>query len=169
MKNIINSKILFLSSLVLMSSIFSALISVKKLNTENHSLSKTKVSVGPYGGWGGSSFNDGNEGIVTRVYIRHGAYIDQIKTYNKGAWNAAHGGFGGAAATYYVPYGECITKILVRHGAYVDSLQFVTDQGKYSPKYGGNGGRLSTVNLPCCLRGIYGRSGAYVDQIGFYH
>ena len=35
--------------------------------------------------------------------------------------------------------------------------------------FGGNGGNFSYVSLGGCLKGIYGRSGIYLDQIGFYY
>ena len=157
----ISKKHLILLGLILISSINSGMITLK-----------TKAATGrTYGGNGGSYFNDGRGGAIYQIKIRHGAYIDQIQTRNRwGGWNAAHGGCGGRQNYWNVGNNDCITAIEVRHGAYVDSLQFFTKYNKSSPKYGGNGGSYSYVNLwGKCLRGIYGRSGAYVDQIGFYY
>ena len=106
---------------------------------------------------------------IKEVLIGHGTYIDSIQTSTSNFRNKKHGGSGGTLYRWSVPPGHCITTIWVRSGAYVDSLQFKTDKGAVSPKFGGDGGNFYEVNLQGCLKGIYGRSGAYVDQIGFYY
>jgi len=162
MKNFMNisntNKYLTLLLLFLASSINSNLITLK-----------TKAFTGAYGGTGGSYFNDGLSSNINEVLIGHGTYIDSIQTSTSNFRNKKHGGSGGTLYRWSVPPGHCITTIWVRSGAYVDSLQFKTDKGAVSPKFGGDGGNFYEVNLQGCLKGIYGRSGAYVDQIGFYY
>jgi hypothetical protein len=156
----ISKKHLILLGLILISSINSGMITLE-----------TTGRTGTYGGNGGNYFNDGRSSKIKRISIRHGSYIDRIQTRgSSGGWNSSHGGNGGRQSYWTVSRGDCINRIAVRYGAYVDSLQFFTKRGRSSPKYGGNGGNYKLVNLGRkCLRGIYGRSGAYLDQIGFYY
>ena len=51
----------------------------------------------------------------------------------------------------------------------MDSIQFETDKGFKSDKFGGNGGnsRTITISKGCNLVGLFGRSGSLVDSIGF--
>lgn len=51
----------------------------------------------------------------------------------------------------------------------MDSLTFITNKGNRSPKYGGNGGSYSIETLPEGYRiiGLFGRSAARVDALGF--
>ena len=156
------SKFFCIFGIILISSINCGMIT---LNLKTN----TKCYKGPQGGSGGGYFNDGVGGKISKVYIRSGAYIDRIQTYSNQGWKPPHGGSGGSAYTWNVPQWDCIIAINVRHGAYVDSLEFLTRKGSRSPKFGGNGGRFSYVSLPNCLRGIYGRSGKYLDQIGFHY
>jgi len=132
---------------------------------------------GPFGGSGGSAFNDAdttnNRNVnIDTINVRSGAYIDQIKvTYKDQSGNLicgpSHGGTGGSPDSWTLPSGERIERVIVYSGAYVDSLQFVTDAGTYSPKWGGNGGERHEVTLIGNIVSIFGRSGAYIDQIGF--
>lgn len=51
----------------------------------------------------------------------------------------------------------------------MDGLRFYTNTGRVSPYYGGYGGGTQMQYVPVGFRlaGIYGRSGARLDQIGF--
>ena len=72
--------------------------------------------------------------------------------------------------TWNVPSGSEISQIVLRTGGLVDSLKFITNKGKESPKFGGNGGgeRIYTIPKGWKLMGIYGKSGRLLDRIGFY-
>ena len=56
-----------------------------------------------------------------------------------------------------------------RWDKYVYSLTFITNKGVKSPAFGGGGGKYALHQFPDGNRivGIYGRSGEYVDQLGF--
>lgn len=54
-------------------------------------------------------------------------------------------------------------------GGYVDSIQFFTNAGQQSPKFGGNGGSQHWVeNKGKRFAGIKIKSGDLVDSISFY-
>lgn len=57
-----------------------------------------------------------------------------------------------------------------RAGRYVDRLQFHTNKGRTSEDIPGGGGTPFRIDFPnnASLAAFYGRSDAYLDQIGFY-
>jgi len=46
-------------------------------------------------------------------------------------------------------------------------LQFVTDKGTVSGRFGGTGGDESTYELPGKLLGFFGKEGLELHQLGF--
>lgn len=74
--------------------------------------------------------------------------------------------------------GEYVTTIEVKHGRYVTRLSFTTNKGRTLGPcggggtlfLGGKGGEETTVHAPegDMLVGIRGRSGKYLDAIGFH-
>lgn len=134
---------------------------------------------GPSGGQGGGFFNDTNflpsgKSEVKQIAIRSGKYIDGINighrlpngTYKYPNW---HGGTGGQPYTFNLREGEKITFMQGRYGKYVDQIQFHTNFGRSSPKYGGSGGKaVFYYSAPpgCEIAGFNGRSGKYIDAIG---
>ena len=78
--------------------------------------------------------------------------------------------YAGLKSVWHVPPGELITMVILRHGSDIDSIQFVTDKGSRSSKYGGNGGQQQFVSLRGSLVGVSGkssRSGDVLRQIQF--
>jgi hypothetical protein len=119
--------------------------------------------IGPSGGDGGGSFNDGGAN-ATSIAVHAGAYIDGVEFGS----NPFHGGGGGSDNSFQLEPGEVVIGVQGRYGAYVDSLQIITNK-RTSPKYGGNGGVQNfLLKVPAGERvvGFCGRSGAFIDAIG---
>ncbi len=72
-----------------------------------------------------------------------------------------------------VPEGEYIKQIEVRTGNAVDAITFITNTGKKSPQFGGNGGGYNLINIPrnCRLCGYFGRTGHEnaINKLGFFY
>jgi hypothetical protein len=98
-------------------------------------------------------------------------------------------GKGGSSDDVVIEDDEVVVGVTLRSGLLVDSLQFniKNEKGKLRPsnKFGQDGGGEQSVNVPsgmgfshkfisqlnlgCRISGIYGRSGKYLDCIGFYY
>lgn len=80
------------------------------------------------------------------VYGKCGQFIDSIAfkyvNIDKGTFheNGPYGGQGGYYFSWDVPKGEWVTHIYFRSGDFLDSIQFRTNKGNKSAKFGGNGG-----------------------------
>jgi hypothetical protein len=146
----------------------------------DHRISRSeeeRTKVGPVGGEGGTEFADKQlpKGArVVGVKIRHGAYIDGIELLYKTAdgkeqglgW---HGGDRGEEEIFLLEDGEYISGITGTTGLYVDSLMIVTNKRK-SRKYGRDG-PPTIFDLQKSgeeVTGFYGRSGAFLNQIGIF-
>ncbi|NIN00457.1 MAG: jacalin-like lectin domain protein [candidate division Zixibacteria bacterium] len=129
---------------------------------------------GPYGGSGGTRFEDmipaGSR--IVEVQIRAGAYIDAIKIFyeNGGVRDSfpKRGGNGGQLYRFILDNDEFITGISGRYGVFVDSIIIHTNK-RDSPRYGGRGG-ANQYEVPAdqghIVVGFLGRAGAFVDAIG---
>lgn len=126
-----------------------------------------------FGGPGGSPFSDDltQSCRIGTVNIRSGTYVDAIEviyvkpggaTYSGGK----HGGGGGSPHSFNLAANENIVRVDVRSGTYIDQLKFTTNLGNVYGPYGGNGGSASAVTGQ--IGGILGRSGTYLDNIGFF-
>src|SRR5262245_59836528 len=103
---------------------------------------------GPWGGGGGVPFNapppvPGSR--IVEIVVRHGAYIDGIQLVwqlpdGRYYYSAGFGGSGGQFSSFRLDPNERLVRVEGRSGVYVDGLRFVTDRGRRSPWYGGNGG-----------------------------
>ncbi|XVF73822.1 hypothetical protein PTKIN_Ptkin13bG0012400 [Pterospermum kingtungense] len=140
---------------------------------------KKPVSVGPWGGQGGSCWDDGVYCTIRQLVIAHGAGIDsiQIEYDNKGnsIWSRKHGGDGGSKTDKIkLDYpDEFLTSI---HGYYgslnerapilVRSLTFYSNRKAYGP-YGTEEGTSFSMTRGKIV-GFYGRCGWYLDAIGVY-
>ncbi|KAE8656424.1 Jacalin-related lectin 3 [Hibiscus syriacus] len=137
------------------------------------------VTVGPWGGQGGSSWDDGVYFTIRQLVIAHGSGVDsiQIEYDNKGnsLWSKKHGGNGGSK-TDKVKLDfpdEFLTSV---HGYYgslkergpilVRSLTFHSNKKTYGP-FGieqGTGFSMTKGKIV----GFHGRSGWYLDAIGVH-
>ena len=74
----------------------------------------------------------------------------------------------GGLDSFTVDQGDYINQVEIWSGRYVDAIQFHTNNGKSSRKYGGGGGGYSSVYAPFTgaqLIAISGRSGGLLDAI----
>ncbi|KAF2952565.1 jacalin-related lectin 3 [Oryza sativa Japonica Group] len=139
---------------------------------------KNPILVGPWGGLGGTLWDDGVHSTVRQVVITHGAAIDSIKIEydlkGKSVWSEKHGGDGGtktdqvkldypqeiltSVSGYYGSLGGCIV---------VRSLTFRSNLSKYGP-FGSEEG--TPFSLPVAVTGkvigFHGKSGWFLDSIG---
>ncbi|KAE8659886.1 Jacalin-related lectin 3 [Hibiscus syriacus] len=137
------------------------------------------VTVGPWGGQGGSSWDDGVYSTIRQLVIAHGFCIDsiQIEYDNKGnpLWSKKHGGNGGSKTDKVkldFP-NEFLTSV---HGYYgslkergpilVRSLTFHSNRKTYGP-FGIEQGTSFSMNKGKII-GFHGRSGWYLDAIGVH-
>lgn len=127
-----------------------------------------------HGGPGGGPFSDDLTQIIRLAgfNIRSGIYVDAIQPIFlrcggdqvAGEW---HGGGGGNEQNVIFADGEAIERVDGRSGSYVDQLTFKTNKKTYGP-YGGNGGGPFSEELLTDVGGFFGRSGVYLDQVGFF-
>ncbi|KAG8388375.1 hypothetical protein BUALT_Bualt02G0119400 [Buddleja alternifolia] len=148
-------------------------------------LSLKSSTVGLLGGPGGTRWDDGAFDGVSQITLRYSptGVIDSMQvTYgvnDKPTFSAPkHGGNGGPATAQIVlrfPE-EILTKVTGYYSAlpgYVDtpvirSLTFWTNMGAYGP-YGPEQGTNFSVSLEDeKIVGFIGRSGGYLDAIGFH-
>ncbi|XP_052166929.1 jacalin-related lectin 3 [Oryza glaberrima] len=139
---------------------------------------KNPILVGPWGGLGGTLWDDGVHSTVRQIVITHGAAIDSIKIEydlkGKSVWSEKHGGDGGtktdqvkldypqeiltSVSGYYGSLGGCIV---------VRSLTFGSNLSKYGP-FGSEEG--TPFSLPVAVIGkvigFHGKSGWILDSIG---
>jgi hypothetical protein len=131
---------------------------------------------GPWGGGGGSPFNEpapaGSQ--LAEVWVREGRVIDAILLVWRRPdgvliYSPWYGGGGGRIQKFQFAPGERLVRVEGRAGRYVDSLRFITSTGRASPTYGGGGGAPFVSDAGTGeITGAFGRSGKLLDQIGFY-
>ena len=128
-----------------------------------------------YGGSGGSAFQDDLTQVcrLDAINVRSGEYVDMLQAvwqYPSGTRvnGPAHGGPGGSPTTVNLQPGEIIVRIDLRSGRYLDQITFFTDQGRQYGPFGGDGGSAQSLTNLVAVTGFIGRSGDYVDQIGFW-
>lgn len=127
-----------------------------------------------YGGGGGDVFSDDltQSCRVQQVNIQAGDFIDAIQMEyvtpsGQVIIGPLHGGPGGNAVSFELAPNEQIVAISGSAGDFVDSLKFTTSLGKVWGPYGGSGGAPFSIN-GANVGGIFGRSGQFLDAIGFY-
>ncbi|KAH7567215.1 hypothetical protein JRO89_XS07G0032900 [Xanthoceras sorbifolium] len=142
---------------------------------------KKPLSVGPWGGQGGSRWDDGVYSTVRKVVIGHGSGIDSIEIeYDKkgsSIWSDKHGGKGGHKLDTVVldHPNEFLTSIHGHYGAIsgwgepiVRSLTFVSNTKTYGPYGVEQGTHFSFPVNGGKIVGFHGRCGWYLDAIGIY-
>ncbi|KAG1347483.1 putative Horcolin [Cocos nucifera] len=134
---------------------------------------KSPIFVGPWGGEGGSPWDDGVYATTRQVEVVHGAAIDSIRIeyHKKGSsvWSEKHGGNGGTktdkcGVVKVGPWGELkpqnlrdiegiptqLTKIIIRYSGCIESIkfQYVADGvAKWSSTWGSESGSTAEIDL----------------------
>ncbi len=108
------------------------------------------------------------------VKVGCGRYIDSLQLFfSTGSNNLISGpkagGDGGCGYMWTVPNEQYVIKVILKTGGLVDSIQFVTNTGLCSPKFGGMGGNEKVINVPEGSRivGFFGRCGKLLVKVGF--
>lgn len=142
---------------------------------------KSPIVVGPWGGTGGYPWDDGVYSTIRQIVISHGAAIDSIRIEydlkGRSVWSETHGGSDGGSETDKVKldfpdevlvsisghYGSvCGTPVIIR------SLTFQSNSSKYGPFGTEDGTPFSLPVSSGKIIGFHGRSGSYLNSIGFY-
>lgn len=137
--------------------------------------SKPKPGQRAAGGSGGTQFDSGNNRTGVAVvevgvggYNGEGTFLLSIRlTFNNQDKTRKLGG-GAINQTWRVPPGEKITQVITWSGWVCDAVQFVTNEGSKSPKFGGGGGGKKVWTAPRgqAMTGIFGGHGGLVDSLG---
>uniref|UniRef100_A0A0D9WIE5 Jacalin-type lectin domain-containing protein n=1 Tax=Leersia perrieri TaxID=77586 RepID=A0A0D9WIE5_9ORYZ len=139
------------------------------------------IVVGPWGGTGGYPWDDGVYSTIRQVIITHGAAIDSIRIEydlkGNSVWSGTHGSTDGGSETDKVKldfpdeillsvsgyYGSvCGTPVIIR------SLTFQSNRSTYGPFGTEDGTPFSLPVSSGKIIGFHGRSGSYLNSIGFY-
>ncbi|KAG6483298.1 jacalin-related lectin 3-like [Zingiber officinale] len=142
---------------------------------------KRPIVVGPWGGPGGSRWDDGVYTGIKQVVVVHGAGIVsvQFEYDQKGCsvWSEKHGGDGGTridkiTLNYPVEY---LTSVFGYYGSLssgsaiiIKSLTFESNLSKYGPFGFERGMYFSFPMSSGKIVGFLGRASWYLDSIGFY-
>ncbi|EES18470.1 hypothetical protein BDA96_09G201500 [Sorghum bicolor] len=150
-------------------------MSIKSIN------GKSPIVVGPWGGTGGYPWDDGVYSTIRQIVIGHGAAIDSIRIEydlkGRSVWSETRGGTDGGSETDKVKldfpdevlvsvsghYGSvCGTPVIIR------SLTFQSNSSTYGPFGTEDGTPFSLPVSSGKIIGFHGRSGSYLNSIGFY-
>jgi hypothetical protein len=129
------------------------------------------AAIGPFGGGGGSAFEDGPASQVRSVIVRSGAYVDSITFLYADGSTKVHGGQGGGPPQRLdLNAGEFLAGVEGAYEPYLMYLFFTTSQGRSFGPFGGGGGNgfMLTPIPGYAITSFFGRSGSYVDALGFY-
>ncbi len=132
-----------------------------------------------FGGPGGTAFEETRNHIarIERVIVHHSDYVQGLEVTYVAETGERLSRFYGSPGRDQSPEivfeeDERIFGVTVRSGQYVDSLAFITyrmytliGMRRYGP-FGGTGGQSCTVLSPN-VREFFGRSGLWLDAIGF--
>ncbi|XP_038716895.1 jacalin-related lectin 3-like isoform X3 [Tripterygium wilfordii] len=139
------------------------------------------VSYGPWGGNGGTVFDDGVYTGVREIHLtRYGGIFSLKVCYDmngQAIWGTKHGGSGGIRLdkiTFDYP-SEILTKIsgfygstIMRGPIVVKSLTFHTNKRKYGPFGEEQGSSFLSGTDTGVIVGFHGRKGLFVDSIGVH-
>ncbi|MEO6901513.1 MAG: jacalin-like lectin [Bacteroidia bacterium] len=133
-----------------------------------------QISLGPWGGTGGSAFSiypTANTDKIYAIAMRSGVYVDALtiwyKRTNGTIYSYNKGGTGGAFYIQYFASNEYIRYMGGKSGIFIDRLSIYTNLKSFS--YGGDGGGSFFVSAGNNqILGFFGHSGIYIDQIGGY-
>ncbi len=127
------------------------------------------------GGAGGAPFTDrmadGERVSEIKTCWRNAGFVNSIQMETNIGRHTLHGGnFGNQQCrTDALESDEYLVEINGRAGAYVNAVGYKTNKGRQIGPYGGTGGNAfsQTLSNPTQFYGLYGRSGSWMDQIGF--
>ncbi|KAB1203777.1 Agglutinin [Morella rubra] len=139
------------------------------------------VTYGPWGGTGGTMFDDGMHTGIKQINLSRNVGIVWIRVLydcdGDALWGSKHGGAGGyknEKIVFDYP-SEILTHIVGSYGPLmymgpnvIRSLTFYTNRGKYGP-YGEEQGPSFTTKLKeGKIVGIHGRKGLFIDALGVH-
>ncbi|PIN21691.1 hypothetical protein CDL12_05607 [Handroanthus impetiginosus] len=152
---------------------------IEKVPSEN---ATGVVTYGPWGGNGGSLFDDGIYDGIRQIIVSRNVVITSIRVcYDENGqpfWGSKNGGTGSFKSDKIIfDYpSEILTHITGYHGptmkmgpVVIKSLTFHTTKGKHGP-YGEEQGQFFSTKLRegSVIVGIHGRKGLFVDAIGVH-
>ncbi|KAH9326938.1 hypothetical protein KI387_007116, partial [Taxus chinensis] len=154
---------------------------VPTMSLSKHKSNKSVISVGPWGGNGGSPWDDGDFKGIRQIVIVHAGAIDSIRIeYDKNGrsiWSDKHGGNGGDKTDKIVldyPR-EHLTSMSGHYGSVsvgsacvIRSLTFHSNLRKFGPYGVENGTFFSFPMDGGKIKGFHGRSGWFLDSIGVH-
>ncbi|XP_058110546.1 jacalin-related lectin 3-like isoform X2 [Magnolia sinica] len=142
---------------------------------------KSPIAVGPWGGQGGTKWDDGAYTTIRQLVVVHAVAIDsiQIEYDNKGSsvWSEKHGGSGGSRTDqiklnfpdeYLISISGYYGSIFFGFPTIVRSLTFETNRTKYGPFGFQQGTPFIFPATGSKIVGFHGSSGWYLESIGFY-
>ncbi|KAK4368711.1 hypothetical protein RND71_012503 [Anisodus tanguticus] len=142
---------------------------------------KGVVTYCPWGGSGGSVFDDGIYDGVRQVYLSRNVGIVSIRAcYDKNGqavWGSKNGGTGGFKTEKIIfDYpSEILTHITGYYGPtmimgpnIIQSLTFHTTKGKHGPYGEEQGQQFSTKLKEGMIVGLHGRKGLFLDALGVH-
>ncbi|KAJ6998693.1 hypothetical protein NC653_014763 [Populus alba x Populus x berolinensis] len=137
------------------------------------------IIYGPWGGAGGSKFDDGTYTGIRQIHLSRHVGIVSIKVQydrdGQAIWGSKHGGTGGFKSDKIIfdyPY-EILTRVTGTYGSLmymgpniIRSLTFYTNKGKHGP-FGEEQGPSFTNKIDeGKIVGFHGREGILLDAIG---
>ena len=142
---------------------------------------KSPIVVGPWGGTGGYPWDDGVYSTVCQIMITHGAAVDSIRIQydlkGHSIWSQTHGSTEDGSETDKVKLdvpGETLLSVSGHYGSVcgspiiIRSLTFQSNRSKYGPFGTEDGTPFSLPVSSGKIIGFHGRSGSYLNSIGFY-
>ncbi|XP_065880957.1 jacalin-related lectin 3-like isoform X1 [Euphorbia lathyris] len=137
------------------------------------------ITYGPWGGIGGSRFDDGIYTGIRQIYLSRNVGIVYMRVQydrdGEAVWGSKHGGTGGFKTdkiTFDYPY-EILTHISGTYGPLMymgpnimKSLTFYTNKGKHGPFGEEQGPSFSTKPYEGKIVGFHGKEGFFLDAIG---
>ncbi|MEP3227258.1 MAG: ETX/MTX2 family pore-forming toxin [Parasphingorhabdus sp.] len=132
-----------------------------------------KTTEGRGGGpWVYETADNYNRGVITKIEVCHGRFIDSITPYYDNFEGTKLGGQGGACEFFNIPENQYIEQVIVWHGDWINAISFVTNGASRSaddPKIFGNkdGGVRKSIQDPNrgALRKIDGKFGSFLNQV----
>jgi hypothetical protein len=130
------------------------------------------AAIGPFGGVGGGSFDDNPASQVRKVAIYSGTYIDKIILQYADDTTSSHGGPGGELLhpPLELGDGEFLNGVEGAYDQYLNWIVFTTSANRTFGPFGVASGRTFILTqIPgFAITSFFGRSGVYVDALGFY-